>query len=136
MAAAGALAAANAQHYEVTIDFRREVPGSTQKFKLVVPLKAGELGHLLPNPKMPMDCKIDLEVRALPNDQALFRMPFKCSDDNEQREPKLQVSLGQTAKVEIGKDMPGVKFEYSFDVTINRWPESKPWPESKLTPQS
>ena len=70
----------------------------------------------------------------MPNDLVMFKMPFKCDDDNQQREPKLQTQLGQKATIQIGQETPGVKFEYTIDVTINRWPESKPWPETMPKP--
>ena len=59
----------------------------------------------------------------------MLKMHFKCDDDNELREPKLTTKLGQTARVGIGKEVPGVKFEYTMDVTVNVWPSSKPWPK-------
>lgn len=128
---ANATSSANAdtQRYEVSIDFKREVPGDTKTLKTVVALRAGEVGHLFPNPHLPVDCTIDLEVKTLPNDLVMFRMPFKCADDNEPREPKLVAALGQRARVQIGKEIPGLKFEYTLDVTVNRWPETKPWPQ-------
>ncbi len=36
--------------------------------------------------------------------------------------------------VQVGKEAPGVKFEYTVGVTINRWPETKPRPEMKFVP--
>ena len=123
--------AAGAPRYEVAVDFKREVPGNTKTLKVVVALRAGELAHLFPNPQLPLGCTIDLGVTSLPNDLVMFRMPFRCDDDNEKREPKLMTKLGQKARVQIGKEAPGVKFEYTIDVTVNRWPESKSWSESK-----
>ena len=127
---AASINVAGAQRYEVVIDFKKEVPGTTHTIKMAVPLRAGELAHLFPNSQLPPACTIDLEVSALPNDLVRFRMPFKCDDDNEQREPKLMTKLGQTARVGIGREASGIKFEYTIDVTVNRWPESKPWPKS------
>ena len=65
----------------------------------------------------------------MPEDLVQLRMPFKCDDDDVKREPKLKTKLGQAARIQIGKDVPGVTFEYIIDVTVKRWPESKPWPE-------
>lgn len=131
---AGSASAANTQRYEVNFDFKREVPGNTQSIKLLIPMQTGQLVHLFPNPQLPQGCTIDLEIGTLPNDLVMFKMPFKCDDDNQQREPKLQTQLGQKATVQIGQETPGVKFEYTIDVTINRWPESKPWPETMPKP--
>jgi beta-lactamase regulating signal transducer with metallopeptidase domain len=128
---AGSVSAADAPRYQVVVDFKREVPDKTDTLKMIIPLRAGELVHLFPNPQLPVGCTIDLEVNSLPNELVKFRMPFKCEDDNEQREPKLTTKLGQTAKVEIGAESPEVKFQYTIDLTISRWPASTPWPGSK-----
>ena len=120
---------AGAQRYEVLIEFKRERPGNAKTtVTMAVPLLAGKLAHLFPNSQPQLGCTIDLEVSALPNDFVMVRTPFKC--DDEQREPKLMTKVGDKAQVKFGTNSPGVKFETTIAVTVNRWPESKPWPNS------
>ena len=119
----------DAQRYEVVVDFKKDVPGNTKTIQLVLAQQEGERVQLFPSAQMPLGCKIDLIVNALPEDLVTFKMPFQCDDDNIPREPRLVVKLGQMGNVGIGTDIPGLKFEYTIGVTIKPWPLTKPWPK-------
>ncbi len=125
---ASSASAANAQRYEVFVDFKMEAPGTKQTLNTVLALRTGGRARLSLNPARPLECTMDFEVNSLPHDQVMVRMPFNC--DNYQREPRVMTQLGQKATLKVGKDSPDGT-GYTIEVTVNRWPKSKPWPVGK-----
>lgn len=115
--------AADAQRYEVSVDFKMEAPGTTQAIKTVVALRAGELARLSLDPARPLECTIGFEIDSLPHDQVMVKMPFNCH--NHQREPRVLTQLGNKATVKVAKDSPDGT-AYAVEVTVHRWSGSKP----------